>query len=268
MYCICASATCALPSRLLACWAKMSRIRAVRSMTLTLTTSSRLDQLARAELTVADHGVGAGRERRCRAAPGPCRSRCRWPGRACRGAGRRRRAPARPPSRRARPARPASSRRPATVPVGPDADEHDALQAQLAVLDLGDVLELGGEARDTAQRRAVGAVELLAVGEARRTHRRAAPRPRRRGERGCAAPRGAPPARARPRRCRRTGWVSPRSWGRRAPARRRAGSGKVSRSSASRLPRGTPGASIGIPPCASGHGSVRAPSAMSKFSTE
>ncbi|CAM5244391.1 hypothetical protein SVIOM342S_00731 [Streptomyces violaceorubidus] len=41
MYCICASATCALPSRDLACWAKMSRIRAVRSMTLTLTTSSR-----------------------------------------------------------------------------------------------------------------------------------------------------------------------------------------------------------------------------------
>ena len=41
MYCICASATCALPSRLRACWAKMSRISAVRSTTLTLTTSSR-----------------------------------------------------------------------------------------------------------------------------------------------------------------------------------------------------------------------------------
>ena len=37
-----ASSTCALPSRDLACWAKMSRIRAVRSTTLTLTTSSRL----------------------------------------------------------------------------------------------------------------------------------------------------------------------------------------------------------------------------------
>src|SRR5699024_8138652 len=36
-----ASSTCALPSLDLACWAKMSRIRAVRSMTLTLTTSSR-----------------------------------------------------------------------------------------------------------------------------------------------------------------------------------------------------------------------------------
>ena len=40
MYCICASCTCALPSRLFACWAKMSRISAVRSITLTLTTSS------------------------------------------------------------------------------------------------------------------------------------------------------------------------------------------------------------------------------------
>ena len=45
----------------------------------------------------------------------------------------------------------ASSRREfsasASVPVGPDADQHDPLQAELAVLDLGDVLELGGEAR-------------------------------------------------------------------------------------------------------------------------
>lgn len=46
---------------------------------------------------------------------------------------------------------------------GPDADEHDPLQAELAVLDLGDVLELGGEAHHTAQGRAVGAVELFAV---------------------------------------------------------------------------------------------------------
>src|ERR1044072_3410537 len=41
MYCIWASETCALPSRDVACCAKMSRIRAVRSTTLTLTTSSR-----------------------------------------------------------------------------------------------------------------------------------------------------------------------------------------------------------------------------------
>ena len=40
MYCSCASSTCVLPSRLLACWAKMSRISAVRSITLTLTTPS------------------------------------------------------------------------------------------------------------------------------------------------------------------------------------------------------------------------------------
>jgi len=40
MYCICASSTCALPSREVACWAKMSRINAVRSTTLTLTTFS------------------------------------------------------------------------------------------------------------------------------------------------------------------------------------------------------------------------------------
>ena len=40
MYCIWASSTCALPSRLLACWAKMSRISAVRSTTLTLSTFS------------------------------------------------------------------------------------------------------------------------------------------------------------------------------------------------------------------------------------
>ena len=40
MYSIWASDTCALPSRLVACWAKMSRISAVRSMTLTLTAFS------------------------------------------------------------------------------------------------------------------------------------------------------------------------------------------------------------------------------------
>lgn len=46
---------------------------------------------------------------------------------------------------------------------GPDTDEYDALQAELTVLDLGDVLEFGGEARDTAQGRTVGSVELVAV---------------------------------------------------------------------------------------------------------
>ena len=48
-----------------------------------------------------------------------------------------------------------------------DADQHDVLEPQLPVLDLGDVLELGGEPGDAAQRLALLAVELLAV-EARR----------------------------------------------------------------------------------------------------
>ena len=42
MYCSCASSTCAWPSLDFACWAKMSRISAVRSTTLTLILSSRL----------------------------------------------------------------------------------------------------------------------------------------------------------------------------------------------------------------------------------
>ena len=39
--------------------------------------------------------------------------------------------------------------------LGPDADEHHALEAQLAVLDLGDVGEFGGQPGDPAQRAAV-----------------------------------------------------------------------------------------------------------------
>ena len=44
--------------------------------------------------------------------------------------------------------------------AGPDADQHDPLELQLAVLDLGDVGELGGQAGDPAQRGAVGQVAL------------------------------------------------------------------------------------------------------------
>ena len=44
------------------------------------------------------------------------------------------------------------------------ADEHDVLEPQLPVLDLGDVFELGREPCDTTQRRALLTVELLAVG--------------------------------------------------------------------------------------------------------
>ena len=74
-YCSWASSTCALPSLLLACWAKMSRISAVRSMTLTLICCSRLRSWDGRELAVADHRVGAGRLRPRRAARRPCRGR-------------------------------------------------------------------------------------------------------------------------------------------------------------------------------------------------
>ena len=47
--------------------------------------------------------------------------------------------------------------------LGPDGGQHHPLEPQLAVLDLGDVLELGGQPRDTAQRSAVLAVVLVAV---------------------------------------------------------------------------------------------------------
>lgn len=46
---------------------------------------------------------------------------------------------------------------------GPDADEHHSFQSQLAVLDFGDVFEFGREADDAAQGRALGALELVAV---------------------------------------------------------------------------------------------------------
>ena len=56
-----------------------------------------------------------------------------------------------------------------TLPLGPHADEHDLLQAELAVLDLGDVLELGAQAGDAAQGVALGQLlradgQLLGVG--------------------------------------------------------------------------------------------------------
>src|SRR5205085_12129087 len=42
-------------------------------------------------------------------------------------------------------------------------DEYDALEAQLAVLDLGDVLEVGADAGDAAERLALLEVEALAL---------------------------------------------------------------------------------------------------------
>ena len=95
-YCSWASSTCALPSLDLACWAKMSRISAVRSMTLTLTTSSSARRWLGVELGVADHGVGALGDHDVAQLARPCRSRGRCRGRAWRGAGPARRAPASP----------------------------------------------------------------------------------------------------------------------------------------------------------------------------
>ena len=51
-----------------------------------------------------------------------------------------------------------------TRALGPDPDEHDPLQAELAVLDLGDVLELGAQAGDPAELVPLGQV-LLTGGE-------------------------------------------------------------------------------------------------------
>src|SRR4051794_19947989 len=47
-------------------------------------------------------------------------------------------------------------------PLGPDADQDDPLQPELAVLDLGDVLELGAEPRHPSQGVALGEVLLTA----------------------------------------------------------------------------------------------------------
>ena len=44
--------------------------------------------------------------------------------------------------------------------LGPHADQHDLLEADLAVLDLGDVLEFGGEADDATQRLPILKVEF------------------------------------------------------------------------------------------------------------
>src|SRR6478609_5918323 len=44
--------------------------------------------------------------------------------------------------------------------AGPDADQDDLLELQLAVFDLGDVPEFGGEPRDAAERGAVSQVVI------------------------------------------------------------------------------------------------------------
>ena len=54
----------------------------------------------------------------------------------------------------------------------PDADQHDLLELQLAVLDLGDVGELGGQAGNPAQRQPVGEVLFTDRRLGRLAHRR------------------------------------------------------------------------------------------------
>ena len=49
------------------------------------------------------------------------------------------------------------------LPLGVHPGEDDVLQAQLAVLDLGDVFEFGRQPRDASQRRAVFAIPLVAI---------------------------------------------------------------------------------------------------------
>ena len=44
--------------------------------------------------------------------------------------------------------------------LGPDTDEHNLLEADLAVFDLGDVLEFGGQPRDSTQRLSIPQVQL------------------------------------------------------------------------------------------------------------
>ena len=175
MYVICASSTCALPSRLVACWAKMSRISQVRSMTLTLTISSRLRSWpglsSPSQMTVSAPEASTA-SRSSLALPEPTYvlgsgfSR-RW---------------ARP-SRTSQPAVSASAcsslsefSAPTASPYGVDAHEHDPLEAQLAVLDLGDVLEVGADARDPAQAGAGLEVEALALEVVQRTSGRSASR--------------------------------------------------------------------------------------------
>lgn len=121
-----------------------------------------VDQLAGAELTVADDGVGPGFEndvtqlqRLARTDVGgrvglvtPLEHGVEHLGTGCLGQCRELRE---------------GDLRVVDGPRCPDTDEHHTLQAQLPVLDLGDVLELGGETGDTAQGRTLGTVELLAV---------------------------------------------------------------------------------------------------------
>jgi hypothetical protein len=119
-------------------------------------------QLPGGELVVADDRVGAGR-----------RHQGRQLGRLARADVGRRIGPAAPlhqavqhdrPGRLGQPGQLAQGvLRPGQRPLGPYPDEHHALQPQGAVLDLGDIGELGGQARHSAQRLPVGQVKFAGV---------------------------------------------------------------------------------------------------------
>ncbi len=161
-YSSCASSTCALPSRLLACWLKMSRITAVRSMTLTFTMSSSARRWLGAS-SVSATTVSA---------PSACDDPAKLIGLALAevGAGIRMRALLQQAVEHPGAGRLGERRQLAQRVVGigevaarVDADQHDVLESQLPVLDLGDILELGAEPLDAAQRGPVLTVELVAV---------------------------------------------------------------------------------------------------------
>ena len=167
MYCSWASSTWALPSRLRACWAKMSRISAVRSMTLTCTIAFQPAQLARGELAVADHGVGADRRNDVRELAGLARAHVGG-----------RVDPAAPldeavehlGARRFRQQAQLAQRilRASQAALGPHPDQHDPLEPQRPVLDLADVLQLGGEPGHPPQRVPLLQVHVPKIGPAAR----------------------------------------------------------------------------------------------------
>ena len=106
-----ASSTWRRPSWVCACWAKMSRISRLRSMTLTLSSSSSALCWAGRQLVVGDEHVEAGLALGLRPAPRPCPCRRTSSGRRGGGSATRRRRPRRPPWWRGWRARRASPRR-------------------------------------------------------------------------------------------------------------------------------------------------------------
>ena len=167
-YCICASSTCALPSLDRACCANMSRMSAVRSTTFTLTISSSWRSWpgvsSPSQITVS--------------APGPVHDVAELLSLARADVGRR----VRPITALDQPVENLGARcfgEPSELDQRvlrvhdragrPHSDEDDPLEAQLPVLDLGDVCEFGGQPGHPPQRLAIG--KLVAAGGVRRSLR-------------------------------------------------------------------------------------------------